>query len=125
MKDVTDLEELRDHLRVFAHERDWEQFHTARNLILALVGEVGELAELVQWLPDTQVEKALREEKLRGALADELADCLFYLVQLADHVGIDLAEATHLKLERNAEKYPVRLSRGRSAKYTELAEETS
>lgn len=124
MNDVTDMLELRDRLRAFAHERDWEQFHTTRNLILALVGEVGELAALVQWLPDEQVDEALSEEKLRSAFADEMADCLIYLLQIADRVGVDLGEAAGRKLERNAVKYPVELSRGRSIKYTQLANET-
>ena len=78
---VSDLIELRDRMRVFTEERDWGQFHDPKSLLLALVGEVGELAELLQWLPaDRAVDLAL-EEPLKTRLSEELADVLVYLVQ--------------------------------------------
>lgn len=115
-----DLVEIREALRQFARERDWDQFHTPRNMILALAGEVGELAASVQWIPDAEIDEAVRVEPLRSAFADELADCLAYLVQIADRVGIDLGEAFDEKIGKNARKYPIALARGSAAKYTDL-----
>lgn len=115
-----DISDVLTRLRAFADERDWHQFHTPRNLTLALVGEVGELAELVQWRTDDDVLALARTEAGHEALADELADVFTYLVELADTLGIDLVRAVHAKIGKNAVKYPVALSRGSNAKYTEL-----
>lgn len=116
----TDLITLRDQLRQFAAERNWEQFHTPRNLLLALVGEVGELAELFQWVSDEQAAVIMRDEQLAARVREELADVLGYVVQLADALGIDLYEALRAKIILNAEKYPAGLAHGTAAKYTEL-----
>ena len=116
----TDLITLRDQLRKFAADRNWEQFHTPRNLLLALVGEVGELAELFQWLSDEQAAVIMRDEQLGARVREELADVLGYVVQLADTLGIDLYEALRAKIILNGEKYPANLAHGTAAKYTEL-----
>jgi len=105
------LIELRDALRRFAAERDWEQFHSPRNLAIALNVEAGELLEHFLW-SDTSADPV----KLR----EEVADVLLYLVRLADRLDIDLAAAARDKIARNAEKYPVERARGHSRKYTEL-----
>ncbi|RPF29149.1 nucleotide pyrophosphohydrolase [Georgenia muralis] len=115
-----DIDDVRRRLDEFAAERDWAQFHTPRNLVLALVGEVGELAELVQWRTDEEVLAYARTDEGKVALADELADVFSYLVGVAEAVGIDLDEAVHAKISKNAQKYPPDLSRGSNAKYTEL-----
>lgn len=115
-----DISDVRARLRAFTDERDWEQFHTPRNLTLALVGEVGELAELMQWRSDDDVRAFAATDAGREALADELADVFTYLVEVADALGIDLDAAVHAKIDKNAAKYPVELSRGSNAKYTEL-----
>lgn len=114
----TDLEDLRDRLRLFAAERDWEQFHSPKNLASALIVEAGELLEIFQWLSqkDSRRLSAGRKDKAR----EELADVLLYLVRLADKLDIDLAEAARLKIDANAKKYPIAKARGRSVKYTEL-----
>mmetsp|Transcript_3527 Transcript_3527/g.9407 ORF Transcript_3527/g.9407 Transcript_3527/m.9407 type:complete len:200 (+) Transcript_3527:26-625(+) len=113
--------DIRDHLRVFARERDWDQFHTPRNVCLALVGEVGELAECFQWKGDAGAAEGLpgwaEEKKLH--LSEELADVLLYLVRLSDKCGIDLPAAATRKIQRNAAKYPAALVRGSSKKYNE------
>ncbi|MFD1718359.1 nucleotide pyrophosphohydrolase [Georgenia deserti] len=116
-----DISDVQQRLHDFAEERDWAQFHTTRNLTLALVGEVGELAELVQWRTDQEIRDLVATESGRVALADELADVLTYLISLADAVGIDLDAAVHAKITKNAAKYPAHLARGSNAKYTELA----
>ncbi|KAK7389314.1 hypothetical protein VNO78_24201 [Psophocarpus tetragonolobus] len=100
------LDQLKEMMSEFAKERDWEQFHSPRNLLLALVGEVGELSEIFQWkgevpkgLPDWK-----EEEKVH--LGEELSDVLLYLVRLSDICGVDLGKAALRKVQLNAIKYP-------------------
>ena len=109
---------LRDRLRAFAAERDWDQFHNPKNLAMALSGEVGELLEHFQWL--TFEEAAALTPDARGEVALEAADVLLYLVRLCDKCGIDLAAAADAKLAINAERYPVEKSRGQNTKYDRL-----
>src|SRR3954463_8394171 len=111
-----DLEDIRQEVAAFASERDWEQFHSPRNLLLALVGEVGEAAEILRWQGDAQpaVPPAKQED-----WADELADVLTLLVRLADRSGVDLTTAFARKLEKARAKYPVDLFKGSNRKYTE------
>lgn len=117
------LAALRGRLRSFAVEREWDQFHTPRNIMLALVGEVGELAECFQWRGDagSACPGTDWEAKKVDALGEEMADVLLYLVRLADKCGVDLAAVTSRKLQKNAHKYPADLVRGSSKKYTEYA----
>jgi NTP pyrophosphatase (non-canonical NTP hydrolase) len=109
------LLELRDALRAFAAERDWDQFHSPRNLATALAVEAAELLEPFQWLTDEQGRDL--PPATRAAVEEELADVLLYLVRLADRLDVDLAAAARAKMLRNAEKYPVERSRGSSRKY--------
>jgi dCTP diphosphatase len=115
------LEELREAVARFAEDREWEQFHSVRNLVLAMVGEVGEVAEILQWTPDEEIEELLATGG-RQRLAEELSDVLVYLVRIADRAGVDLESAVAAKLAANAEKYPADRVRGSSKKYTELTE---
>jgi dCTP diphosphatase len=110
------LEGLKRALREFAAERDWDQFHSPKNLACALSVEAAELLEHFQWSPDHQ---ALPADQLE-AISHEIADVLLYLTRLADKLGIDPVGAANAKLVLNAQKYPVDLSRGSSKKYTEL-----
>lgn len=112
------LVELRDALRAFAAERDWDQFHSPRNLAAALAVEAAELLEPFQWLTDEQ-SRELSTEAL-AAVEQEMADVLLYLVRLADKLGVDLEQAARAKIELNAQKYPVERARGSSRKYDEL-----
>jgi NTP pyrophosphatase (non-canonical NTP hydrolase) len=109
------LEELAARLREFARERDWEQFHTPKNLAMALAGEVGEVIEHFQWLSGQQSREL--SPAAREAVALELADVLLYLVRLADQLGIDLSAAALRKIELNAAKYPAAAFRGSARKY--------
>ena len=101
---ATDLQQLTDALRVFAKARDWEQFHSPKNLASALSVEAAELLEHFQWLTEAQ-SRALPPEK-RAEVGAEMADVLLYLLQLADKLGIDLVEAARSKMLVNARKYP-------------------
>ncbi len=102
---MSDLTILRDQMRAFTARRDWEQFHDPKSLLLALVGEVGELSELFQWLPASQAQARAAEEPLHTRVGEELADVLLYLVRLADVVGVDLAEAAQAKLRDSERRF--------------------
>jgi dCTP diphosphatase len=116
----SDLAILQSHLRQFVHERDWEQFHTPRNLVLALVGEIGELAELFQWLSDEQAAAAMHDADLATRIREELADVFSYVLRLSDILGISLEEALMAKIQLNAKRYPTERARGVATKYTRL-----
>jgi dCTP diphosphatase len=103
--DVT-IESVRDRLREFAVARDWGQFHTPKNLAMALSGEVGELLAEMQWLTDDQVHEKLADPGTRNGIEEEFADVFLYLVQLADVCGVDLIQAAHAKITRNDHRFP-------------------
>ena len=111
------LNALADRLRQFAEERDWEQFHSPKNLAMALVGEAGELAAEFQWLTEAQSQAPDAAQLAR--IRSECADVLNYLVRLADKLDIDLIAAANEKIEDNARRYPAEKVRGKSKKYTE------
>lgn len=113
-----DIDFLRSELRRFAEARDWDKFHSPKNLAAALSVEAAELLEHFQWL--TEAESAALPSERRLQISEELADVLLYLIRLADKLEIDLCQAAEQKLIRNAEKYPVEKSKGKSTKYTEL-----
>lgn len=112
-----DIEKLQLELREFAKERDWEQFHSPRNLATALSIEASELLEHFQWMRP-QDGPGVPDGKL-GPVSEELADVFIYALRLADVIGVDLIKASKAKLAANAAKYPVALVRGSSRKYTE------
>jgi dCTP diphosphatase len=114
----SELMELRDSLRVFAAERDWDQFHSPKNLASALTVEAAELLEQFQWL--TEAQSRTLSEELRANVADEIADVFLYLIRLADKVNVDLLSAARTKMARNAAKYPLDKARGTAKKYTEF-----
>ena len=122
MKPMTDAKttvaELRERVLAFVHERDWEQFHSPKNLAMALAAEAGELLEIFQWLTEEQ-SRSLPPEA-HSAASDEVADVLLYLIRLADKLGIDPIAAARRKIVANAAKYPADKARGTSKKYTEL-----
>ncbi|QBR44285.1 nucleotide pyrophosphohydrolase [Stenotrophomonas indicatrix] len=109
-------------LREFAEARDWAQFHSPKNLVMALSGEVGELNEIFQWMTEADSFKAASSEATANAIRDEIADVALYLIRLSDVLGIDLNAAVSSKLATNAAKYPVDLSRGVSTKYNKLSQ---
>ena len=114
---IADLDELRWRLRRFAAARDWDQFHSPKNLAMALIAEAAELVEHFQWL--TEAESAALTPEKRAEVADELADVLVYVVRIADKLDVDLLAAVADKLRRNEAKYPVSRVKGSAKKYTE------
>jgi len=114
------LSDLQQRITAFSAARDWDQFHTPKNLTLALMGEVGELAAELQWLTDEQVTEALAADHSRDRIGAEMADVLIYLLMLADRSDIDLVDAAVRKIEKNEIRYPRDRARGSAAKYTDL-----
>lgn len=112
----TSIESLRQEVAAFADARDWAQYHTVRNLLLALVSEVGELADVVRWQGDAQ--PAVPPER-RQEWEDEVADVFILLVRLADRSGVDLPKAFTRKLALAGQKYPVEAFKGSNRKYDE------
>jgi dCTP diphosphatase len=117
MPNQSELLMLRDKLRAFAEARDWDQFHSPKNLSMALMVEVAELMEHFQWRTEAQSLDLAAETK--DAVSEELADILLYLIRLSDKLDVDLLEAALRKLEKNAVKYPAEKVRGSSKKYSE------
>ena len=112
-----DISKIQNQLKKFAIERDWEQFHTPKNLAMALSVEASELVEVFQWL---QAEESISpNQKQTNAINSEVADIAMYLLRFCSVLEIDLEKAIENKLERNAEKYPVNLSKGNAQKYNQ------
>jgi len=112
------MDKLIEQIRNFNKERDWGQYHTPKNLSMALMIEAGELAEHFQWLTQDQ-SKALNSETL-GEVREEIGDVLIYLLNIADKLGIDPIAAAKEKILKNANKYPVNQAKGKITKYTDL-----
>jgi dCTP diphosphatase len=119
-KTINSLESLRNQLRDFARERDWDQYHTPKNLSMALIAEAAELIEHFQWVNGEH--SHILEDKTRQSVEEELADILIYLVRISDKLGIDLYAAVERKIEINERKYPADKVRGSAKKYTEYEE---
>ncbi|QIZ26827.1 nucleotide pyrophosphohydrolase [Pseudomonas aeruginosa] len=117
---LVDVRQLAATLERFAAERNWAQFHSPKNLVMALTGEVGELSEIFQWMDEEQSKDAARHPDTAQAVQDELADVLMYLVRLASVLGVDLDAAARQKLEQNNRKYPVEKARNSSKKYDQF-----
>lgn len=115
--DMTDFEQIRQSVEQFAKERDWDQFHSPKNLAMALSVEVAELLETFQWLTEEQSRKLTPEQSV--AAAHEIADVQVYLVRLADKLGIDIGSAVEAKMRINAAKYPADKVRGSARKYSD------
>ena len=107
-----DIKEIQNNLAKFADERDWDQFHSPKNLVMALTSEVGELNELFQWLTEEQSKNVDNDE-----IKQEIADIFIYILRLADKLNINIENAVKEKMEINAKKYPVDLAKGNATKY--------
>jgi dCTP diphosphatase len=108
---------LRQRIDAFVEERDWAQFHSPKNLAMAMIVEAAEVVEHFQWM--TEADSRQLDAETREKVGQELADTFVYLLRIAEVCGIDLIQATHAKIALNAQKYPVEKCRGSNAKYTE------
>ena len=112
-----DIKEIQNNLAKFAEERDWDQFHSPKNLAMALTSEVGELNELFQWLTEEQSKNVDNDE-----IRQEIADIFIYILRLADKLNINIEDAVIEKMEINAKKYPIDLAKGNATKYNKRDE---
>ena len=115
---MNDFDRLRDALRAFAAARDWQAFHSPKNLATALSVEAAELLEVFQWM--NEADSRNLDANAKAAAAEEIADVLMYLIMVADELGIDPVAAAERKMIANERKYPVEKARGTSRKYDEL-----
>ena len=118
--DSVPVEDLRNRIREFVRERDWEQFHKPKDIAMSIGIEAGELLELFQWKTDNEIEEQLQDPSYKERLEDELADVVTFCLALANATGLDISTILENKLKKNHEKYPIEKSRGRATKYTEL-----
>ena len=114
------IHELKEKVKEFCEERDWDQFHNAKELIIALTIEASELLEPFRWKTAEEVEEIMKDEQKREAIGEEMADVLYFLVRLAQRYDIDLSEELDKKMEKNNEKYPVEKFKGSNKKYNEI-----
>jgi NTP pyrophosphatase (non-canonical NTP hydrolase) len=112
-----DLSEIRKRLAQFAEVRNWDQFHSPKNLSMGLAAEAAELLEIFQWLTEEQSKEIIKDEKEMALVREEIADVFIYLVRLSDKLGVDIEKAVEEKMKLNEKKYPVELSRGNATKY--------
>ena len=114
------LKNLRARINQFVAEREWDQFHTPKNLAMAMIVEAAEVVEHFQW--DTPQESTTLSDERKTEIGHELADTFVYLLRIAEVCGIDLIAAANAKIDLNAKKYPVEKARGSNAKYTAYQE---
>lgn len=115
-----DLKTIEHKLITFSDKRDWDQFHSVKNLSMALSVECAELVEIMQWMSEEESNQLNSTHEKHTRVKEEIADIFLYLVRICQKTGVDLEEAALLKIEKNELKYPVELSKGIAKKYTEL-----
>jgi dCTP diphosphatase len=111
---------LQDRIKTFSEERDWDQFHTPKNLIMAATTEMGELAEVLQWKSDEEAAEFLKSQYGKERISEEIADVAIYLIRLCQKLDLNFVQILSEKISQNDEKYPIDKSRGTSKKYTDL-----
>ena len=114
------IHELKELIKKFCEERDWDQFHNAKDLAIALSIEASELLEIFRWKNKEEAEQLLKDEKKREEIGEEMADVLYFLIRMAQRYDIDLSEALERKMEKNNKKYPVNKFKGSNKKYNEI-----
>lgn len=119
MKSEDSFSQIDNLIRQFSELRDWDQFHTPKNLVLAATGEVGELAELLQWKNDEEIESYLQSQEGKARLSEEIADIAIYLIRLCQKNNLDFLGAIKQKLTINEKKYPIHESKGNAIKYSD------
>ena len=121
-REKSDISRLQDAITRFAAERDWHQFHDPKNLAMAVAVEAGELMDHFRWVRNEDARKILDDARTRAGVEEEAADVMILLLEFATVSGIDIAAAVERKMARNAERYPVDLSKGRAVKHDRLHE---
>ena len=116
----TKIHELKDKIKAFCDARDWDQFHNAKELAIALSIEASELLEIFRWKNEIEVVELFKDSKKKEDIEDEMADILYFLVRIAQRYDLDLSEALDRKMEKNEKRYPVEKAKGSSKKYNEF-----
>lgn len=116
----TKLHELKEEIKRFCEERDWDQFHGAKDLAAALIIEAAELLEHFRWKSEKEVEDLFKDNEKKEHISEEMADVLYFLVRLAQKYDIDLTESLDKKMKKNRERYPVEKFKGSNKKYNEI-----
>lgn len=119
MQPPLDLKQLQDFVRQFCEDRDWNQFHTPKDLAIGISTEAAELLDLFRFKSEDQIKDLLHKPDSRKKIENELADVFFFVLRFAERNGINLSHALQTKMQLNAEKYPVATSRGSNKKYNE------
>jgi len=120
MDQETNIHVLKEKIKKFCEDRDWDQFHSAKELTIALIIETAELLEHFRWKSDKEVKKMFENKSRKEDIEDEMADVLYFLIRIAQKYNIDLSQALNRKMSKNEHKYPVEKSKGSNKKYTEL-----
>lgn len=114
------IQEIKEFVKKYCEDRDWDQFHGAKDLAVALIIEGAELLEHFRFKGDKEVEELFKDPKKKEEIEDEMADILYFLSRLAQKYNIDLSEAFERKMENGAKKYPIEKAKGSNKKYNEL-----
>lgn len=120
MDQETNMHEMKEKIKKFCEDRDWDQFHGAKELAIALIIETAELLEHFRWKTNKEVAEMFENKSRKEEIEDEMADVLYFLIRIAQKYNIDLSQALNRKMSKNERKYPVDKSRGSNKKYTEL-----
>lgn len=119
MDDKTNVAQLKEMVKAFCEERDWDQYHNAKDLAIGIITEASELLEHFRFKSETEVEDLFKEKQKKAVISEELADVFFFVLRLAEKYHIDLSEELQKKLEKNMVKYPIEKAKGSNKKYTE------
>jgi len=120
MDSETTLQDLKNEVKKFCEERDWDKYHNPKDLSIGIITEASELLEHFRFKSEDEAKAFLDDEIKKEAISDELADILFFVLRLAQKYDIDLAISVSRKLEKNKKKYPIEKSKGSNKKYTEF-----
>ena len=122
MDPTTNFHELKETIKKFCEERDWDQYHNPKDLAIGIITEASELLEHFLWKSEDEVKNLFDDPAKREEIEDEMADVLYFLLRLSQKYNIDLSDALLKKIRKNAEKYPIEKAKGSNKKYTELRE---
>jgi NTP pyrophosphatase (non-canonical NTP hydrolase) len=120
MDSTTTIDTLKEKVRQFCEERDWDQYHNAKELAIGIITEAGELLDIFRFKSHDEVDELFRDPVRRGEIGEELADILYFVLRLADRYDLDLTRELERKMHKNEERYPLERSRGSNKKYTEF-----
>ncbi len=119
MDDKTNIKQLKEMVKAFCGERDWDQYHNAKDLAIGIITESSELLELFRFKSETEVDDLFKDKIKKGEISEELADIFFFVLRFAEKYHIDLSDELQKKLEKNMQKYPIEKAKGSNKKYTE------